>query len=261
MGLLLAQALGQAGHLVVSHGAEPVHFLAFGRQQAPEDALAQAAARAARDRGHHVQVVQQQAALVLGAWADRVAGFEKQQWRGEHALADGRQPIAPGGVELADLAVGEALAGDGRHQALTRRPVGARQGDQVLHGRVRGQRAAPDVVLDRRRQLLDQRQPPAHPAPRAREAPPEIVQRQGEAAGELVQQPPLLQRRGALAGSHQPVQHQRLRLGQIPARGRHQVLAEPAQRPHPLVAVHEHEALGALAPDDHHGDLLADVRQ
>ncbi len=76
-----------------------------------------------------------------------------------------------------------------------------------------------------------------------------------------MQQPPLLQRRRALAGAHQPVQDKRLGLAQIPARDGHQVLGEPAQRPHALVAVHQHEPLGRLAPDDHHRHLLADLRQ
>ena len=110
-----------------------------------------------------------------------------------------------------------------------------------------GQLAALHVLLDRRRQFLHQRQSPAHPARRAREAPAQILQRQGEPHGELVQQPPLLQRRRALAGAHQPVQDQRLGLAQIPARDGHQVLPEPAQRPHALVAVHQHERLGPLA--------------
>jgi hypothetical protein len=203
----------------------------------------------------------QQSALVLRDRADGVASFQKQQRGGEDTLADGGQAIAPRGVQLADLAVGEPLTGNGRHQALAGRRVGARQRDQVLHGRVRRQRAAPHVVLNSRRQFLHQCQPPAHPAHRPRKAPTEIVQRQRETTGELVQQPPLLQCRRALAGAHQPVQDQRLRLAQIPTRGGHEVLSEPAQRPHPLVAVHQHEALGGLSPDNHHRDLLADVRQ
>ena len=60
-------------------GAEPLHFLPFGRQQAPEHALAQAPARAAGDRGQHVQVVHQEPALVLGDRAEGLAGFQKQQ--------------------------------------------------------------------------------------------------------------------------------------------------------------------------------------
>ena len=139
--------------------------------------------------------------------------------------------------------------------------VGARQRDQVFHRRVGRELAALDVVLDRRRQFLDQRQAPAHPARRAREAPAQVLERQLEPDGELVQQPPLLQRRRALAGAHQPVQDQRLGLAEIPARAGHQVPAEPAQRPHAFVAVHQHELLGRLAPDDHHRHLLADLGQ
>jgi hypothetical protein len=42
VGLLLAQAVSQPGHLLAGGGPEPAHFLAFGREQAPEHALAQA---------------------------------------------------------------------------------------------------------------------------------------------------------------------------------------------------------------------------
>ena len=86
--LLLTQALGQPGHLVVGRGAEPVHFLPFGRQQAPQHTLAQAPACAAGHRGQHVQVVHHEPALVLWDRAEGLAGFQQEQGRGEHALAD-----------------------------------------------------------------------------------------------------------------------------------------------------------------------------
>ncbi len=73
-----------------------------------------------------------------------------------------------------------------------------------------------------------------------------------------MQQPPLLQRRRALARAHQPVQDERLRLAQIPARGADQILPEPAQRAHALVAIHQDELLGPLAVHDHDRHLLAD---
>ena len=76
-----------------------------------------------------------------------------------------------------------------------------------------------------------------------------------------MQQPPLLQRRRALARAHQPIQHERLRFAQIPARGADQIVPQPAQRPHPLVAIHQDEALGPVAVHDHDRDLLADRRQ
>ena len=76
-----------------------------------------------------------------------------------------------------------------------------------------------------------------------------------------MQQPPLLQRRRALARAHQPIQHERLRFAQIPARGADQILPQPAQRPHALVAIHQDEPLGPLAVHDHDRHLLADRRQ
>src|SRR5882724_177564 len=115
--------------------------------------------------------------------------------------------------------------------------------------------------LDRRRQLPHQRQPPTHPARRAREAAAEILQREREPDRELVQQPPLLERRGALARAHQPIQHERFGLAQIPARGADQILPEPAQCSHALVAIHQHEPVGPLAVHDDDRHLLADLRQ
>jgi hypothetical protein len=85
---LLAQTVGQPGHLLAGGGPEPAHFLAFGREQAPEHALAQAPTRTASHRGEHVQVVHQCSALVLWDRRHRVPGFQKEQRRRQDALAD-----------------------------------------------------------------------------------------------------------------------------------------------------------------------------
>ena len=78
----------------MGRGAEPMHFLPLGRQEAPEHAVAQAPARAAGHRSEYVQVVHHEPALVLRDRAEGLAGFEQEQRGGEHALADGGQPIA-----------------------------------------------------------------------------------------------------------------------------------------------------------------------
>ena len=56
---------------------------------------------------------------------------------------------------MADLAVAEAVAGNGGDHALAGGRVGAGQRDQGFHGRMGRQLAAPHVLLDRLRQLLD----------------------------------------------------------------------------------------------------------
>jgi len=69
----------------LSHVAQ---HLAFGREQTPERAVAQAAPRTTGHRRQHVQVVHQGPALVLGDRGHGVPGFEKQQRRRQDALAD-----------------------------------------------------------------------------------------------------------------------------------------------------------------------------
>ena len=153
---------------------------------------------------------------------------------------------------------------DALHLAFAERAgvgVGAGQGGQVFHGCVGRQTRPAHARLERGRQFLHQRQAPTHPARRAREAPAEILPRQREPDGELVQQPPVLQRRGALARAHQPVQDECLRLAQIPTRGADQVLPEPAQGPHALVAIHQDKPVGPLAVHDHDRHLLPNLRQ
>jgi hypothetical protein len=124
---LLAQTVGQPGHLV-GGGPEP-RTSSRSAEQPPEHPCRRRR-RAAGHRGEHVQVVHQQPAFILGDGTEGVAGLQQEQRGREHALADGGQASAPDGVELADLAIGEALAGDGRHQARAGLRVGARQGDQ-----------------------------------------------------------------------------------------------------------------------------------
>jgi hypothetical protein len=72
----------------VGGGTEPAHFLAFGREQAPEHAVAQAPPRAAGHRGQHVQVVHQRSALVVRDRHNGVPGFQEEQRRRQDALAD-----------------------------------------------------------------------------------------------------------------------------------------------------------------------------
>jgi hypothetical protein len=102
------------------------------------------------------------------------------------------------------------------------------------------------------RQLVDQRQPPRHPARAAGEARRQLLLAQAEDRLQLSQQPPLLQRRLGVGRAQRPAQHQRLDLGHRPHRRLDHVLTEPRQRAHSLVTVDHHVA--AVDGVRHHHD-------
>ena len=95
--------------------------------------------------------------------------------------------------ELSHLPGRELLIRDRFDQKLALLPVGARQRDQVLHRRVRGDLAAKYALLDRLRQVPYQGQPPAHPAQAPIEPPRQLLERQREAHVQLAQPQPLLE--------------------------------------------------------------------
>ena len=67
-------------------------------------------------------------------------------------------------------------------KALAIVSFGARQGHQILHGRMRSDFSEPHVLLDRLGQLAYQRQPARDPRHAPIETPGEIVQAQTKAA-------------------------------------------------------------------------------
>jgi hypothetical protein len=76
---------------------------------------------------------------------------------------------------------------------------------------------------------------------------------------ELGEQPPLLERRGARAVGHLPLQDQRLGFLHLPHQRLDRVVPQPAQRRDPLMAVDDDIVPRALAVGDHHDGLLLAV--
>jgi hypothetical protein len=72
----------------------------------------------------------------------------------------------------------EFLVGNRLDQALAGLAVGARQGDQVLHRRVRDDLAAQHAFLDRSRQISHQAESQAHPAQASIESSRELIEGQ-----------------------------------------------------------------------------------
>lgn len=108
--------------------------------------------RAPGDGAHEVEVLEQLFSGRGGRWGlalQLAPRAEEQQRIAEQARAQGGGAIAPGFPELAHLSCAQPVAGDGRGQGLACFPVGARHGQQVLHGRVSADRTLPDQLLDR----------------------------------------------------------------------------------------------------------------
>ncbi len=165
----------------------------------------------------------------------------------DQALANLRRRGAPGGPQRGNLVARELLPGDRFTEPLTRLAVEACQRHQRLHRRLRRDLPAPDSLLDRRRQLAHQSQAPRHPAGTAVEAPGQLLLAPTDAARQLRQQPPLLERRLARGVAQAALQDQRLGLAEIPQRRLHRVVSQPLQRPKPLVAVDHDEPVGCFA--------------
>ena len=235
----------------------------LGRRERDCCALAQPLQGAPRHGREHLEVMQE---LLGGALGLARAGppvlpprLENQQRIAEHERARLRAPAAVGRDQLSDLPAREPPASDRAGEALTLAAVGARQGDQVLHCRVRNELSAKHPLLDRLGQVPDQAEAPAHPARAAVEPPGQFVQGEREAQVQLPQPQPLLE--GALlrARTHQPSQKKSLGLVQLPAGGPQRVEPEPVHRAGPLVAVHDDVPLGFVRRGHHHDRHLLSV--
>jgi len=122
-------------------------------------------------------------------------GLQIQPWILDQALANRRRRVAPGGIQRRDLAALELVLGDPFTETFTRLRVDARQRNQGLHGRLRGDLPAADPLLDRCRKILHQPQAPRDPSRAAVEASSQLLLAPIGTARQLCQQPPLLQRR------------------------------------------------------------------
>src|ERR1019366_7808089 len=158
---------------------------------------------------HHFQIARQRGGLG-GGWRLRLPlRFQKQIRSGEDTLAHLARSIAPGFVQLPGFARGAMLGGERGGHAPAIVHIDARHRNQILHRQLRRDLPFADLLLDRLRQCLDQRQTARYPARAAVETAGEFVQRVAELLFHLLQQPTLLQRRFLLAPSQRAVQQQR----------------------------------------------------
>lgn len=123
------------------------------------------------------------------------ARLQEQQWVRQHTRAQGGGAIPPGFPELAHIPGAQLVAGDRDAEGLARLTIGARHGQQVLHGGVGADLAQAYLLLDSGRQILHQAQSPRDPARTVIEAPGQGLQVQPEAVVQLGEKPALFEGR------------------------------------------------------------------
>jgi len=136
--------------------------------------------------------------------------------------------------------------------------VGARNRDQILHGRLGADFSIADVLLDALGQLAHQRQAARDPRHAAVEPPGKIVQAQTQAAMKFGKQPSLFERRFSFRRAQGPVQNQRFGFIHVPHGRAHRVPAQTLQGSNPFVAVNDQEPVRLVRQGDNHNrNLLA----
>lgn len=247
---------------VAAHASEPLsELLLLGREQLAHRAGRHAVSGAPGDSSERAEVAGEQFAgperewLVLGLVSLQVRSrpFEQQPPGLVGAAGEGD-------AQRLDLPGARAKRRDRGGQLDGAIAVGARQGQQVLHGGVGYELAGAHQLLDGVGQRANQPEPAAHPAAASVEALSQLLDAELEPLPQLVQQPPLLEGAVALGVAHEPSEKQGLVLGQLPADGAHQVLAKPLQGTNAFVAVDEHVST-VLGGHHHDGKLLAVPRQ
>lgn len=155
----------------------------------------QAPLRPIHNRDRHFQIADQ-----LGAGRGRSfllllpLRFEKQSRFIEDPSANRRRTVAPGGIQLARLPRVAVMLDKDRRHALAILQALPRHRNQELHGRLRCNLALANLLLDRLRQQLHQRQPSRHPAQATIKPPRQLLQAVAETLLHLRQQPALFQR-------------------------------------------------------------------
>jgi hypothetical protein len=187
-----------------------------------------------------------------------LAGLEKEQRLRDDAIADEGSAVSPGRVEILDFPAAEPGRRNGARQGLAVVPVGARQGDQVLGGRVRDDLAAADRLLHGIGQFADEGQPTADPTGGPVEPAGEFLQGEPEPASELLEEPRLLQSGLRAALSKRSSEKEGVGLGEVPAGGPDPIVLEARQRADALVAVDDDGSAGSGGgSDDDDGDELS----
>ena len=227
--------------------------LALGREQAA--AVLEPPRGASRDGPHDVQVGQQGVGG-RGLRANRgrrLLGDPQHEQRVGHHQRPRRVDAGDVGlIEPPDLARAEPVRHDRLHEPHAVRGIGARQGHEVLHRRVRDQAPVMDVLLDGLRQRAHQTHAARDPAHAAIEAPRQRVERQAVILMQRAKQPALLQRAGGRLRMQQLPKDQGVGLGHLPPHGRDRVAVQLAETPDAFVAVHDDVRRGADHDHDRH---------
>ena len=153
------------------------------------------------------------------------------------------------------------MRSEGRGHLLTVLDVGARHRHENLHGHVRRDLSFADLLLDRLREDLHQRQPARHPAHIAIEPPAQLLQAPAEPLFELGQQPPLFQRGLLFRQAQGALEQQRLSLAHRPDHRLDRVLPQLLQGRDPLVAVDHQIPVRLLGGHQNDRRLLARLGQ
>lgn len=173
-------------------------------------------------------------------------------------LPSGRPSLTPGRPELLDLPVRQLLTGDRRGQPLAVLAIRLGHRHQGLHRPLNRDPALPHVLLDRRRERLDQRQAARHPAAATAQTPRQLLAAPPLTPLQLTQQPPHLQRR-LLRAPQAVADQQRLFLADPQHQGLHRVPPQTFQRSDPPVAIDDPEPLQLPSRTDHHDRQLLAV--
>ena len=240
---------------------EPPGALALWRQEAA--ALVQAAMGPPRDGPHDVQVGQERVGrggLRSDRRRRRVVGHAQHEPRvGQHELARGVDPSDVRVIEPPDLPRAESMGHERLDEAHAVGGIGARQGHEVLHRRMRDQPAVVHVLLDGLGQRAHQTHAARHPAHTAIEPPRQRLQRQAMILMQRAQQPALLERAVGGIRAQQLPKDQRVGLRHLPHDGGDGIPVQLAETADAFVPVDDDVRRSA----DHHHDrhLLAGVRQ
>jgi hypothetical protein len=215
------------------------------------------------DCQHHLQIAQQ-----FGCWLGRRGAlwarfhlplrFEKQLGLVENALANHRRAVAPGGIQLPGLPRVTVMFGECRGHPLAIVQADARYRHQIFHRQMRRYFALANLLLDRLREKLDQRQPPRHPTGAAIKPARQLIQPIAEALLHLLKQPALFQRGLVFGETQGTVQQQSLGLAHRPDHRFHCVAAQLLERRDAFIAVDNQVTAGMAGGGHHHnGRLLA----
>jgi hypothetical protein len=213
----------------------------------------------------HVQVAQQ---LFPGAHGNRIflfdlaPGAQEKLRVPDDTTSHGGNSVAPGRIQDAHFPGTELTVGNLYGEAFAVIPVGARDGRQVLHGRVRSDFPEPYELLDGLWQLAYQSQAARNPRHAPVKPPRKIFQAEPEAAMQLGQQPALFERRFSFRRALGPVQYQGFSFVHVPNRGAHHIVPEALKCPDPLVAVDDQEPVRLFRKaNDDYGHLLPSFGQ